>query len=237
MTGDHNGRITDYTAIVCGFSHRAGAKSGSVAFEAQTAPTLSASRHDASVICIKGNAIDRKPQNGGNGLGVDVDICPTLNTVDRHAVAYCMTTGSYMQCLCEEAPTLQARDYKDPPVINEVTSVNSQKSTVRRLTPLECERLQGYPDGWTRLCPKDKLDGAAYDFWRGVMITDKQIRGKKYNTNITEAQLTKWYNKLECDAGRYKALGNSLAIPCALRVVGYIADYERARKEATDETT
>lgn len=259
MTGDHNGRVTDYTALVYGFSYRAGAKSGSVAFGEQ-APTLSASRHDASVICIQGNTIGREPQNGGNGLGLNIDVCPTLNTADRHAVAYndacfgvdcrngAISTGLY--------PTLQAkpnggwslnyssaltyqdvvgalcaRDYKgaDNRHVNGnkliIETAHDCRYNVRRLTPLECERLQGYPDGWTLLREKDKLDGAEYDFWRDVMITDKKMRGKKYNTHSAPEQLLKWYNGLECDAARYKALGNSLAIPCALRVIGYIAEH------------
>lgn len=98
---------------------------------------------------------------------------------------------------------------------------------IRRLTPLECERLQGYPDFWTCLKQKETLDGEEFGFWRNVMITDKKIKGKKCNEHPTPAQLTRWYNKLECDGSRYKALGNSLAIPCALRVIGYIADFER----------
>lgn len=60
--------------------------------------------------CIAGNIIDRKPKNGGNGLGAQEDISYTLNTGDRHAVAM---------------------------------------GRIRRLTPLECERLQGLPDGYT----------------------------------------------------------------------------------------
>lgn len=60
--------------------------------------------------CIAGNAIERLPQNGGQGLGVQKDISYTLNTIDRHAVSM---------------------------------------GRIRRLTPLECERLQGLPDGYT----------------------------------------------------------------------------------------
>ena len=47
------------------------------------------------------------------------DVSFTLDAADRHAVAYCMTTGTYTQTLKEQSPTLMARDYKDPPVVNE----------------------------------------------------------------------------------------------------------------------
>lgn len=67
-----------------------------------------------NVLCIKGAAIDRAPQHGGNGLGIATDgVCPTLTAADRHAVQYA--------------------------------------DAVRRLTPVECERLQGIPDNHTRI--------------------------------------------------------------------------------------
>lgn len=83
---------------------------------------------------ITGNVIGRHGKNGGHQLGVGKDVMFTLNTADRHAV---------VGALC-------ARDYKG--VGNEYVQENKcqiQENTVRRLTPLECERLQGYPDGWT----------------------------------------------------------------------------------------
>ena len=80
-----------------------------------------------------------------NQGGVNEDVSSTLDVIDRHAVAYCMTTGTYTQILKEQSPTLMARDYKGPPIINET----KPEYSVRRLTPLEYERLQGYPDGWT----------------------------------------------------------------------------------------
>ena len=51
------------------------------------------------------------------------------------------------------------------------------------------------------------------------------IRGISYKTLPDKKKLVKWYNRLESDTSRYQALGNSLAIPCALRVIGGIVDY------------
>lgn len=90
--------------------------------------------------CIAGNTIDRKPQNGGNGMGNQEELSYTLNTVDRHAVAPC----------AEAVGSLCARDYKG--VGTQYVSEGKrqiQDGRVRRLTPLECERLQGLPDGYT----------------------------------------------------------------------------------------
>lgn len=102
---------------------------------------------------------------------------------------------------------------------------------VRRLTPRECERLQGYPDGWTVLPKISDMSEADYLFFRNVFCLDREINGKSVKKLPSKPQIIKWYNKLDSDSRRYKALGNSLAIPCALRVIGGIAEY--MRKENT----
>lgn len=102
---------------------------------------------------------------------------------------------------------------------------------VRRPTPLECERLQGYPDGWTVLQKIENMTDEEYEFFLWVWKQGKEIERKKYKNIPNKRQLIRWHNKLFNDTARYKALGNSLAIPCALRVVGYIADYMRGAKK------
>ena len=126
----------------------------------------------AEVICITGNAIDRQPQNGGNGIGWQRDIAYTLTATDRHSVFSRQRVDQFKED--DVASTESARQYKDATDI--VCRPVSEWSDafchlLRRLVPLECERLQGYPDGWT------DVPGAS-------------------------------------DSARYKALGNSVAIPC-----------------------
>lgn len=123
------------------------------------------------VICIAGNAIDRQPQNGGNGFGWQRDIAYTL-TATEHAVIkpYQETVGALFRG--DEKGIGNQYVSQDKCIIaGEITEEYSATNLVRRLTPLECERLQGYPDGWT------DVPGAS-------------------------------------DSARYKALGNSVAIPC-----------------------
>ena len=72
-----------------------------------------------AVVALQGSMIGRADKNGPQGSGVNEDVSFTLDAADRHAVAYCMTTGNYTQTLKEQSPTLMARDYKDPPVVNE----------------------------------------------------------------------------------------------------------------------
>lgn len=78
---------------------------------------------------LQGNMIGRKDENGPQGDGVNEDVCFTLDATDRHAVCapedvYAMTTGSYMQVAKEVAPTLMARDYKDPTTIAPAPHLN-----------------------------------------------------------------------------------------------------------------
>lgn len=124
------------------------------------------------VICITGNAIDRQPQNGGNGIGWQRDIAYTLTATDRHSVFSRQRVDQFRED--DVASTESARQYKDATDLV-CRSVSEWSDAfchlLRRLVPLECERLQGYPDGWT------DVPGAS-------------------------------------DSARYKALGNSVAIPC-----------------------
>lgn len=121
--------------------------------------------------CISGNIIGREVENGGNGTGVSEELAFTLTTADHHAVFRRSRTESFMPDIV--ASTECARQGKDATdlVLDPGAPSDNYPKLIRRLTPLECERLQGYPDGWT---------------------------------DIPSAS----------DSARYKALGNSVAIPC-----------------------
>lgn len=154
----------------------------------KVAPTMSARygtggnnvplvEQEADAICIAGNTVDRQPQNGGNGLGCQDDLAYTLTATDRHAVYSRQRVDDFRHN--DVASTQSARQYKD------ATDLICQQAEacahlIRRLTPLECERLQGFPDGWT------DIPGAS-------------------------------------DSARYKALGNSVAIPCVEFIMSRIA--------------
>ena len=124
--------------------------------------------------CIAGNIIDRQVQNGGNGLGCQKDIAYTLTATDKHAVF--STYQTVVGALCRGDEKGVGSQY-----VSQDKCVVGRSDRIRRLTPLECERLQGFPDGWTL------IPGAS-------------------------------------DSVRYKALGNSVAIPCVdfvLRGIAY----------------
>ena len=154
----------------------------------KVAPTMSARygtggnniplvEQNTGAICIAGNIVDRQPENGGNGLGCQEDLAYTLTAADRHAVYSRQRVDDFRRN--DVVSTQSARQYKD------ATDLICQQTEayaylIRRLTPLECERLQGFPDGWT------DIPGAS-------------------------------------DSARYKALGNSVAIPCVEFIMSRIA--------------
>ncbi len=174
--------------------------------------------------CIAGNIIDRQDHNGGNGMGFQPDISYTLNTADRHCVFSQQRSDEYVSN--DVVSTQSARQYKDSTdlvcemdvagldcrngaengdlsgtlqsktdggySLNNVHPVRIGK-LIRRLTPLECERLQGFPDYWTG------IPGAS-------------------------------------DSARYKALGNSVAIPCVENVLWGIAFFMRKFYEEQEES-
>ena len=183
-----------------------GGKSACNVTEGQ-APTLTCTHGGEPAVCYSLQGGGATSQNS-QGIGYSKDISYTINTVDRHAVCYPQqaydkyieddigttlkaTGGSYgggsenlvlavdtshaddVVRLDNIVAPLQARDFKGGKLV-------ATRYIVRRLTPLECERLQGYPDGWTDIGE-----------W-----TD--TNGKKRQTS---------------DAARYKALGNSIALP------------------------
>lgn len=212
---------------------------------------------------LQGNMIGRKDENGPQGDGVNEDVCFTLDATDRHAVCapedvYAMTTGSYMQVAKEVAPTLMARDYKDPTTIAPVphlnegvmgtvatgahpSGFNGQDAfndrlvidnpeaqpvpvtyTVRRLTPTECARLQGFPDWWCRNLGTEDPTEEELTFWADVFETHRKIvtHAKKPKT---EKQIRKWLADPYTDSAEYRIWGNGICLANAFFVLAGIA--------------
>lgn len=96
---------------------------------------------------------------------------------------------------------------------------------VRRLTPTECARLQGFPSWWGIVNPVENLTDEDYTFWLGVRNTYAEINGKA-TKEYTKQQMLSWYNKLHSDSAEYKMWGNGIALPNALYVMQGIAAVE-----------
>lgn len=180
---------------------------------------------------MQGNGIDRG-QNvvcydaRGNGDGV---LCPTLTGDHENRVTDYTAITVYRSPKIGEyaadgtASTMAARDFKSPRDLVVEHDKPQRRYIIRRLTPLECCRLQGFPDGWGIPDHKDKLSDEELVFWQGVRDTCAAISGKparKYSAGA----LTKWYNALHTDSAEYKRWGNGIALPCAAFVLAGIAE-------------
>lgn len=109
------------------------------------------------------------------------------------------------------------------PVGKEKTVAVPVHYIVRRLTPTECARLQGFPDLWGYLDKKESFTDEEYKFWLEVRNTYARINNKAVK-DYTKAQMLSWYNKLHSDSAEYKMWGNGIALPNALYVMQGIAE-------------
>lgn len=198
-------------------------------YEAETSRCLDANggnptcnQGGMAVVAVQGSMIGRADKNGPQGSGVNEDVSFTLDAADRHAVAYCMTTGTYTQMLKEQSPTLMARDYKDPPVVNET----EPEYIVRRLTPTECARLQGFPDWWCTGLETDEPSEEEIEFWTEVFEIHRSVMGKSSRPK-SRNQIIKWLKNPHSDSAEYKMWGNGVALPNVYFVLSGIVYYSQ----------
>ena len=173
--------------------------------------TLRAEAH-GNVHCV----IDLKPlvyDTRGNGDGETVPtITGDLNNRVTDYTALCCEAVPYLLKIrsgCEgggKGPLVQT---------DKAVRVNY---IVRRLTPTECARLQGFPDKWGHPDKKEDFTEEEYKFWLEVRNTYAKINGKS-EKEYTKAQMLTWYSKLHTDSAEYKMWGNGIALPNALYVM------------------
>ena len=132
----------------------------------------------------------------------------------------------------ETANTLDAMH--DPQAVM-TESKPPRKYIVRRLTPLECARLQGYPDNWSEIRHYDDITDEEQQFWENIRKQHAETYGKVYKPFRTKQQMVKWLNGLRTDSAEYKAYGNSVAVPCVEYVMGQIAGMVQMEEEEQHE--
>ena len=120
---------------------------------------------------------------------------------------------------CGLASCESACQYKSATDLVVQKSKPPRKYIIRRLIPIECARLQGFPDRWGELAPFNPDDT---EFWESVRKTYAEINGKKYRP---AKNLKKWYDKLHNDGSEYKMWGNGIALPCAEYVLHGISEH------------
>lgn len=320
--------FNDQALCVAAFMGGQGEKAGGIGYSEKVAPTIKSVMSGGNTVpdvvyALQGNGIDRAETAGCNGKGWREDVCYTLNTIDRPAVAYGQMLvlndqgGDSISAESGElSPTLRAQAHQHDPIViydtrgngdghtvptltgdhqNRVTDYTSvlvmahgqanaevtkdmsptlncnheqpiaaygvdcrnvaldeekshtlqakanggqslnctpcvltngkppRRYIVRRIIPLECCRLQGFPDGWGDTAKKDGFSEEEYRFWLTVRQTKESINGKEPK-HYTMAQMLTWYNKLHTDSAEYKMWGNGIALPCAVFVLGGVIE-------------
>ena len=209
-------------------------------YHAETARTLDCKGGDPfchqggiAVVAVQGSMIGRSDQNGPQGSGVNEDVSFTLNTTDRHAVAfsparvYSTSKNSYHTEATENvASTLVASDYKDPPTVAE-----EPQYIVRRLMPTECARLQGFPDWWCADLETAEPTEDELEFWRHVFETHRNITSGSKKAK-SDKQLRAWLKSPHSDSAEYKLWGNGVALPCVFFVLSGIVYYSQLNVES-----
>lgn len=158
---------------------------------------------------------------------IEEEVEPTIVAAGASGVAhpiYCTSKSSF-HTIAEEnlAGTLVATDYKDPPIVNEPRYI------VRRLTPTECARLQGFPDWWCDGLETENPTNEDISRWREIFETHADAMGKKTKPK-SDNQIRKWLLSPHSDSAEYKMWGNGVALPNVVFVLSGIAYY--AQKEA-----
>ena len=114
-------------------------------------------------------------------------------------------------------------DGTTPTLVARGPSAVATRYIVRRLTPTECARLQGFADRWGDIEPKTEFSDEEYRFWLEVRKTSDRINGR-VDKDYNQKQMLTWYNKLPTDSAEYKMWGNGIALPTALYVIQGVTD-------------
>ncbi len=194
-------------------------------YEAETSRTIDTSDQSPSrnqggmaVVAIQGSMIGRSEKNGPQGSGISEDVSFTLDTADRHAVAYSTSKSSHHTIAEKDMTnTLVATDYKDPPTVSEEPFY-----IVRRLTPTECARLQGFPDWWCSNLSNESPSDAEINRWTEIFETLRKATKPDSKPKSRNAVI-KWLKSPHSDSAEYKMWGNGIALPCAYFVLSGIA--------------
>ena len=156
---------------------------------------------------------------------IEEEVEPTLVASGASGVAHPRFSSSKASFFTEAneecANTLVATDYKDPPIVNDGDEIDY---IVRRLTPTECARLQGFPDWWCDdLGIPDPTDEDIAK-WREVFETHAKAIGKITKPK-SDAQIRKWLQNPQSDSAEYKMWGNGVALPNVFFVLAGIKHY------------
>lgn len=145
------------------------------------------------------------------GQGNETDLVVVTNTAELGLASGDSAVGTLMACCA----TKMWLGHQEAFSGNYHIVRSGKKHIIRRLLPIECSRLQGFPDGWAEI---DEFDGDV-EFWERARADIAEIEGKTYKPS---KNLARWYTGLHTDASEYKMWGNGIALPFAVYVMNNI---------------
>ena len=178
--------------------------------------------------------IDRATYNMGRnakfGITVETEIEPTMVSKGPGAVGqpiYHSSKSSFHTNFTDDdvTETLVATDFKDPPTVSKEPDY-----IVRRLTPTECARLQGFPDWWCSNLETDEPTEEEIEFWTEVFETHRSVMGASSKPK-SRNQIIKWLKDPHSDSAEYKMWGNGVALPNVCFVLSGIVYYAQLSGE------
>lgn len=147
-----------------------------------------------------------------------IKACDSIEAATCVYPVYTRSYGQFADWSKNNMGTLMASDYKEAGTIS--YPPDGKKYVVRHLMPVECGRLQGFPDSWTDDTELANPTEEDMSFWRNVWDTKCDIDGKKHKS---DSEIRKWLANRQPDAAIYKMWGNGVALPCVDFVMGRIA--------------
>ena len=178
--------------------------------------------------------IDRATYNMGRnakfGITVETEIEPTMVSKGPGAVGqpiYHSSKSSFHTNFTDDdvTETLVSTDFKDPPTVSKEPDY-----IVRRLTPTECARLQGFPDWWCDALGTDGPTEDEIEFWTEVFETHRKVMGTSPKPK-SRNQIVKWLKDPHSDSAEYKMWGNGVALPNVCFVLSGIVYYAQLSDE------
>lgn len=204
-------------------------------YEADTTRTIDSSGGNPScnqggmaVVALQGSMIGRADRNGPQGSGIGEEVSFTLNTIDRHAVAFSQDAyDKYTEN--DKGSSLRAcggvyGGGSETLVYSSEENKRKPQYIVRRLTPTECARLQGFPDWWCSGLGTENPTTDDIKKWKKIFSDYNKAIGRTIKEK-TDNQIIKWLKNPHSDSAEYRMWGNGVSLPCVCYVLRGIAYY------------
>ena len=182
--------------------------------------------------------IDRVAFNQGINakydFSIEEELMPTMVAKGANACAY----GFYPQM---KAESIAFAKEKSNCIVNGTNpsyqnGVIDNHYIVRRLTPTECARLQGFPDWWCDGLESENPSEEEISWWANAFETHRKVVGESTKPK-TRNQIIKWLKDPHSDSAEYKMWGNGVALPCVDYVLRGIVESKKEDKMSIPQIT